>query len=108
MIIRARTVVTMDGPPIGNGAVAVAGDRIAGVGTFDQVRRQASGDVIDLGEQILMPGLINAHCHLDYTALCGRIPPKKSFSEWVGAINAEKAKFSSGDYLSSIRTGLTE
>ncbi|HEY4285233.1 MAG TPA: amidohydrolase family protein [Chthoniobacterales bacterium] len=108
MIIRARTIITMTGPPIDNGAVAISADRIAAVGTFDQVRRQASGEVIDLGEQILMPGLINAHCHLDYTALGDRIPPKGSFSEWVGAINAEKAKLSPEDYLNSIQDGLIE
>ena len=108
MIIRARTVVTMNGPPIDNGAVAVSGDRIAAVGTFDQLKGQTPGPVMDLGEQVLLPGLINAHCHLDYTAFRGRIPAKKSFSEWVGAINAEKAKFSPEDYLRSIRNGVAD
>jgi len=32
MIIRARAVVTVDGAPIENGAVAVSGDRIVDVG----------------------------------------------------------------------------
>src|SRR5437588_367229 len=34
MIIRARVVITMDGPPIENGAVAVSGDRIHDVAKF--------------------------------------------------------------------------
>ena len=37
-------------------------------------------EVVDLGEQVLLPGLINAHCHLDYTALRGAIPPPASRS----------------------------
>jgi cytosine/adenosine deaminase-related metal-dependent hydrolase len=108
MIIRARTVVPMEGPPIENGAVAVDGDRIAAVGRFDEIRSTHAGDVIDLGESILLPGLVNAHCHLDYTALRGRIAPNESFADWIRAINAEKAKLTEEDYIESIRAGFSE
>ncbi|PYL30935.1 MAG: hypothetical protein DMF39_04445 [Verrucomicrobia bacterium] len=108
MIIRARTVVTMDGAPIENGAVAVSGNQIADVGKFDQIRARNAGEIVDLGEQALLPGLINAHCHLDYTCLRGKIPPRKSFADWIRAINAEKAKFSPADYLASINDGFAE
>jgi len=37
MIIRARTVATMDGPPIEDGAVAISGNRIIDVGEFPGV-----------------------------------------------------------------------
>ena len=37
MIIRAKTVVTMDGPPIDDGAVRVDGDRIVEVGKFSDL-----------------------------------------------------------------------
>jgi len=109
MIIRARVVVTMDGPPIENGAVVVAGDRILDVGNFSEISKQHStGEIIDLGEQALLPGLINAHCHLDYTCLRGKIPRQKSFADWIRNINAEKAKLSPDDYLSSINEGFAE
>ena len=108
MIIRARTVVPMDGAPIENGAVAVSGNQIADVGKFDQIRARNAGEIVDLGEQALLPGLINAHCHLDYTCLRGKIPPQKSFADWIRAINAEKAKFSPADYLASINDGFAE
>ena len=61
MIIRSRIVLTMDGPPIENGAAAILGDRIVDVGTFDGVKARNSGEVVDLGEQALLPGFINAH-----------------------------------------------
>src|SRR5437762_5582772 len=132
MIIRARTVVTMDGAPIENGAVAVSGNQIddspsrsspsraarlcraapAGsvvdVGKFDELKTRNAGQIVDLGEQALLPGLINAHCHLDYTCLRGKIPPQKTFADWIRAINAEKAKLSPKDYLSSINEGFAE
>src|SRR6202040_2899302 len=108
MIIRARVVVTMAGPPIENGAVAISGDRIIDVGKFAEVEGRNPGEVLDLGDQALLPGLINAHCHLEYTCLRGRIPRQDSFTDWVRAINAEKAKLSAEDYLASIREGFAE
>ena len=132
MIIRARIVVTMDGPPIENGAVAISKNQIddappgsspsraarlcrsapAGsvveVGKFDSIKKGNSGEVLDLGEQALLPGLINAHCHLDYTCLRGKIPPRISFADWIRAINAEKAKLLPQDYVASINQGFAE
>src|SRR6266571_4953821 len=132
MIYRARVVVTMDGSPIENGAVAISEDRISDVGVFKEVKaryrksiddsppgsspsrasrlRRAvpAGSVVDLGEQALLPGLINAHCHLDYTCLRHKIPPPKSFTEWIRAINAAKARLSEEDYVASIKEGFAE
>ena len=108
MIIRARIVVTMHGAPIENGAVAVSGDRIVDVGRFVDIKTRNAGNTVDLGEQVLLPGLINAHCHLDYTCLRGKIPPQKSFADWIKAINAKKANLSAQDYLASIGDGLVE
>jgi len=108
MIIRARIVVTMDGAPIENGAVAVSGNQIADVGRFDDIKTRNAGNTVDLGEQVLLPGLINAHCHLDYSCLRGKIPPQKSFTDWIRAINAEKSALSPKDYAASIKKGFEE
>ena len=108
MIIRARRVVTMDDQPIDNGAVAVSGNRIIDVGKFDELKTRNAGEIVDLGEQAVLPGLINAHCHLDYTCLRGKIPPQKCFADWIRAINAEKAKLSPKDYVASINEGFAE
>ena len=108
MIIRARIVVTMHGAPIENGAVAVSGNRIVDVGRFDDIKTRNAGNTVDLGEQALLPGLINAHCHLDYTCLRGKIAPQKSFTDWIRAINAEKSELSPKDYVASINDGFEE
>ena len=50
------------GKMISPGEVLVQDDRIAEVGT--SVKRPAGADVIDLGDQTLLPGLIDAHIHL--------------------------------------------
>ncbi|MFL6590782.1 MAG: amidohydrolase family protein [Chthoniobacterales bacterium] len=108
MIIRARIVVPMSGVPIDDGAVAVEGNTITGVGRFADLRRGTAAPVLDLGEQALLPGLINAHCHLDYTVLRGKIPPQKSFADWIRAINAEKTPLTERDYTNSIKEGFAE
>jgi cytosine/adenosine deaminase-related metal-dependent hydrolase len=109
MIIRARLVVTMDGLPLENGAVVVSGDRFADVGKFREIAKSHPGEeIVDLGDQALLPGLINGHCHLDYTRLRGKIPRQKSFTGWIRAINAEKAKLSPDDYVQSIEDGFAE
>ena len=109
MIVRAKVVVTMDGPPLENGAVAISGDRIVEVGKFSDIaKNHPREEIVDLGEQVLLPGLINAHCHLDYTCLRGKIPRQKSFADWIRAINAEKAKLLPEDYVASINEGFAE
>ena len=107
-IVRARTVLPMLGPPIDDGAVAVEGGRIAGVGKFADLSKEYGGNTLDLGEQVLLPGLINAHCHLDYTMLRGKIASRNSFADWIRAINAEKARLTEQDYIDSINAGFAE
>lgn len=109
MIFRARFVVTMDEPPLEDGAVAISNGRILEVGPFDQVRARRRGPLLDLGEVALLPGLVNAHCHLDYTCLRGRIEsPKDSFADWIKEINAAKTKLTPQDYQDSIKAGFLE
>jgi cytosine/adenosine deaminase-related metal-dependent hydrolase len=108
MIIRSRIVAPMAGEPIDDGAVVVEGNQIVGIGRYNDIKRGFGGEILDLGEQILLPGLINAHCHLDYTILRGKIGARRSFADWIVAINAEKAALSEIDYINSIATGLAE
>jgi aminodeoxyfutalosine deaminase len=109
MILRARVIVSMDGPPIENGVILVSGDRILDVGKFRDLSAQHSGqEIVDLGERAVLPGLINAHCHLDYTCLRSKIPSPKSFTDWIRTINVEKAKLVSDDCVVSINEGFAE
>jgi cytosine/adenosine deaminase-related metal-dependent hydrolase len=108
MILRARTVVPMTGPPIDNGAVVIKGNRIRAVGTLPEIAAFFTGTLVDMGEQVLMPGLINAHCHLDYTMLRRAIAPPSGFTAWVQRLNAVKRSLSDDDYLQAIADGFVE
>ena len=97
----------MDGPPIENGAVAVSGNRIAAVGVWPEIK-SLGGDAIDLGEAALLPGLINSHCHLDFTVLRGRLPPQRSFADWIRQMNVARRELAPEDYPGSTSAGISE
>src|SRR5262249_42850385 len=58
--------------------------RIVAAGDEAEVRRAAgNGDqTIDLGERLILPALVNAHAHLDLTAI-GPRPYEGDFIKWV-------------------------
>ena len=104
-LIRARIVLPVTSAPIENGAIAIDGRRVSWVGRFPDAPFYEASNVFDLGDAILLPGLINAHCHLDYTALAGKIPPLKSFTDWIKSLVALKAEWTIDDYARSWRQG---
>ena len=63
-------IVTMDDALAGANAVAVRGDTIIAVGDADELLalRGPSTRTIELGEQALVPGFIDAHGHVSFVA----------------------------------------
>ena len=115
MLLRARVVVPVSQPPMDNGAVLIAGGRIRAVGPWRELSKLPTRQVVDLGDAALLPGLINAHCHLDYTDMAGRFVPPRRFTDWIKLITAEKGQWSDDDFKRSwqhgaemlLRTGIT-
>lgn len=104
MILRARWVLPISGEPIADGELVVEGEQIAEV----RPRRDASGgDVLDFGDAILMPALVNGHCHLEYTALRG-LNDRTPFFEWIRALVGLKARCPSEFWLPSAMLGAAE
>ncbi|MGZ5544015.1 MAG: amidohydrolase family protein [Limisphaerales bacterium] len=99
MILRARIVMPISSPAIEDGAVWVKGARIVRVGKWSEFKATRK-KVFDLGEVVLLPGLVNAHCHLDYTNLAIR-RGNKSFAEWAREIIRRKNEWSIDDYRKS-------
>jgi aminodeoxyfutalosine deaminase len=105
MVIRARCVLPVEGPLIDNGAVVVENGRIEWLGPWRDCAPEYTKEAADLGEVVLMPGLINAHCHLDYTNMAGQIPPPKLFPDWVKTILSFKAHWSFSEFAESWLNG---
>ncbi|HHT9133269.1 MAG TPA: hypothetical protein ACFYD2_00045, partial [Candidatus Avalokitesvara rifleensis] len=76
--LKASYVIPSPGEVLEGGGVVVRGGKIVDVRSSG--KHKASGEEIDLGEAVIIPGLINAHAHLELTDLEGKIPPPKSFT----------------------------
>jgi cytosine/adenosine deaminase-related metal-dependent hydrolase len=101
MILRARTILPISRPPIENGALLLAGNRVRRTGAWSDLKSETGEEIHDLGEVILLPGLVNAHCHLDYTDMAGELPPPRTFTDWIPLITAAKTEWSYSDYAHS-------
>jgi cytosine/adenosine deaminase-related metal-dependent hydrolase len=86
---RAAWLCPIDQPPIRNGAVRVHDGRITevGAGQFHD-----DHTLIDLGDVVVLPGLINAHTHLELSWMRDRVPSASSFTEWVKTLFAIRGR----------------
>ena len=108
IILKAKYLITNPEHCIENGAVAVNGTKIYRIGTFEEIKALANVDkFIDLGNAVILPGLINIHTHLDLTNLHNRIKPTTNFTHWVFQIVGARIRWKEEDYVSSIEKGIT-
>ena len=100
----ARYVLPVSGPPLERGTVTVEGDRIAAV--LPHGERTAD---TDFGNAALIPGLVNAHTHLDLSAARGAVPPTPAdrFPDWLRAVVAFR-RGSSTPVADAVRSGVAE
>jgi cytosine/adenosine deaminase-related metal-dependent hydrolase len=101
--LTARYVFPVDAPPLARGVVTIAGDKIVAVET----RGTRSADV-DLGNAAILPGLVNAHTHLDLTGLRGQCPPTPEFTQWLRGVIAHRRRQSPQQIAADIQTGINE
>jgi cytosine/adenosine deaminase-related metal-dependent hydrolase len=105
LLLRARVVLPVSQPPIREGAVLVSGQRIIAVGRWRDLSTLRPRRTVDLGDAVLLPGLVNAHCHLDYTDMAGHFAPPKVFADWLKQITEAKAGWDYSDYAASWQNG---
>jgi cytosine/adenosine deaminase-related metal-dependent hydrolase len=105
MWLRARWILPISQPPLEDGVLAIHRGRITAVGRWRDLRRRSSGKLLDLGDVLLMPGLINAHCHLDYTHMAGGLPPPRHFPDWLKGMLSFKAHWGFSEFAQSWLAG---
>ncbi len=85
--LRARWVFPVAGPPLRDAAVTISEGRIVAVGSPP---RDVPSE--DLGHAAIVPGLVNAHTHLEFSDLAGPIGrPGMGFVEWLGSVIEHRA-----------------
>lgn len=99
-------------PPLADGGVLIADGRIAAAGFGNELRRRfpaAAERRYDDG--MLLPGLINAHCHLEHTCLAHLCPDPGSrtdFIDWILTVIEAKKTLSPDQIAAGIAQGLDE
>lgn len=79
---RAAWILPISRPPIQGGVVTTKDDRIL------SVEAEADGSIEDLGRVAVLPGLVNAHTHLELSWMRGRVSRASSMPQWVGSLMA--------------------
>ena len=78
--LRARVVYPVAAPPIEDAVVVIESGRVTRVGR----QAPAGVEIEDLGDVALLPGFVNAHCHLEFSSLRRKIGRKGvALPKWV-------------------------
>lgn len=103
LTLSARWLFPGDRPPLAHGTVTIADGLIVAIEPAG-IRRVD----IDLGAAALVPGLVNAHTHLDLSDAVGRIPPTPDFTEWIRQVIAHRRQQTPEQLHHAIAAGLAE
>lgn len=108
MLLLADWVLPISGPPIPDGALAVSGRIIEAVGPAAQLRiRFPHKSEHAFPGCALLPGFVNVHTHLDYSAFQG-FTRSCSFSEWMARLLLARRRLDENDYAVSALWGAYE
>jgi cytosine/adenosine deaminase-related metal-dependent hydrolase len=102
----APVVLPITSDPIADGAVAIAGDRIAAVGPREELQARYADARVRQWRGVLTPGLVNAHTHLEFTDFADLAATGMPFHEWIRELIARKQKFTPSMWLESARRGV--
>jgi 5-methylthioadenosine/S-adenosylhomocysteine deaminase len=110
-IYSACWVLPVSSPPIEQGAVAIDGAVIVGVGgAAEIVARFPEAPIENFGEAVILPGLVNTHTHLELTALRGYLEnEERDFLAWLRKLTlARLERMTPDDLLVSATWGACE
>jgi 5-methylthioadenosine/S-adenosylhomocysteine deaminase len=108
MLLTARYVLPVATPHIVDGAVLVRDDKIVEIGDLEHMRELHPDEPIrDFGLAALMPGFVDMHTHLEYTAMRGLVDDLP-YSKWKLQVMQKEGLFSSQDWDDSACLGAME
>ena len=90
--IKFRVLLTQCGEPIENGELIIKEGEIVAISPV----KEEADETLDLSGHLLMPGFVNAHCHLGLSAFENKLYPAKTFANWIGdliSLNAHISRF---------------
>jgi 5-methylthioadenosine/S-adenosylhomocysteine deaminase len=108
-LIKARWILPITAPPIPQGGILIKGERIERVLTEEEIKAFPRHQIWELPYHILLPGLINAHTHLELTCLANTPwEDKTSFTTWIKELVTTVRGWQEEDFIRSIKKGIQE
>lgn len=97
IVYAAKHLLPVASTPISNGAVLVHDGRIVAFGRRkDVVKAHPGAEVRDLGEVVILPGLVNAHTHVELSFMNGVPPAGGTFMTWLRDLVARRPGIDAG------------
>lgn len=108
MILAARYVLPVAAPHIVDGGVLVHGDTIVEIGELDKlVAAHPDEEVRDFGLACIMPGFVDMHTHLEYSAMRGLVDDLP-YSQWKLQLLEKEKRLSAADWDDAAQLGAAE
>lgn len=111
-IYAASYLFPVSSPPLAGGAIAVAEGRIVDAGPLDLLRAEYNGPVREFPGSVIMPGLVNAHTHLELTHFSswklrkGIDYSPRTYIDWVIQVIKIRRSLSRRELEHSLREGI--
>lgn len=108
MLIKARYVLPISAPYIEDGAIVIRDDKIVAIGKASDLEKKYAGEqTYDYRLSALIPGFVDTHTHLEYTAMRGLVDDVP-YGQWKSKLMAYEALFDQQDWIDSARLGALE
>ena len=95
-----RKLVSMSGGDCENGEVVIDRGRI--IDMHSGISESFAGVTHDWSDCLILPGFVNAHCHLSLSGLKGKVPRPDRFIDWIESVVAENAALPWADRVSAM------
>src|SRR5215471_14325925 len=115
-IYLSKFLIPISQDPLENGALVVSQNRIRDCGDAGEMKQKyPKGEIVDCGDSVILPGLVNAHCHLElhdappYEAEAFSTPiGEPVFIHWLVHLSKYQDSLKPEEKRSAIRKGLKE
>lgn len=107
LLIQGGWIVPVSAPPIQRGGILIEGSRIVRLLREDELPGSQGLERLDGSQHILLPGLVDAHAHLELSAMADR-PPSPPFTRWIRELVETVRGWQEEDFRISIRQGICQ
>lgn len=112
-LFTASFILPVSGPPIEGGGVLVQDGKIVAVAPLNEIDQSRTSRVTEFPGCVIMPGLINAHTHLELTSYplwkraANITAPATTYHGWIREVITIKRDLSLADLKASLHKGLS-